>query len=135
VRACPGPAAVPATARCGAARQSGPAGPSILRFGLCYMVLGFSTTRGVGAIAILIAHLGGGAQWQTSTFGLQRETPDWIRGRVFAADWGFATLTTAISSLLAGIAADRFGATAATIGVASICVVWAVWWWSWTWKL
>jgi hypothetical protein len=82
----------------------------------------------------LVAQLGCGAQWQTSTFGLQRETPDWIRGPVFAAAWGFATLTTAISSLLA-IAADRFGATAATIGVASICIVWAVWWWSWTWKL
>jgi MFS family permease len=110
-------------------------GPSIFLFGVCYMIFGFSRTLFVGAIAILIAHLGGGAQWQTSTFGLQRETPDWIRGRVFAADWGFATLTTAISSLLAGIAADRFGATAATIGVASISIAWAVWWWSWTWKL
>jgi hypothetical protein len=40
-----------------------------------------------------------------------------------------------VSSLLAGIAADRFGATAATIGVATISTLWAVWWWSWTWKL
>ena len=110
-------------------------GPSILMFGVCYMVFGFSRSLWLGAIAIFLAHLGGGAQWQTSTYGLQRETPDWIRGRVFAADWGFATLTTAISSLLAGIAADRFGATAATIGVASVSVAWAVWWWSWSWKL
>jgi len=110
-------------------------GPSIFLFGICYMIFGVSRTLLVGAAAILVAHLGGGAQWQTSTFGLQRETPDWIRGRVFAADWGFATLTTAVSSLLAGIAADRFGATAATIGVATISTLWAVWWWSWTWKL
>jgi MFS family permease len=110
-------------------------GPSILLFGLCYMLFGFSRTLWLGSIAILLAHLGGGAQWQTSTYGLQRETPDWIRGRVFAADWGFATLTTAISSLLAGIAADRFGPTAATIGVATISTMWAVWWWAWTWKL
>jgi predicted MFS family arabinose efflux permease len=108
---------------------------SVLVFGAGYIGLGLSHSLLVGATAIFVAHLGGGAQWQTSTFGLQRETPDWIRGRVFAADWGFATLTTAISSLLAGIAADRFGATAATIGVASISVAWAVWWWSWTWKL
>ena len=110
-------------------------GPSIFLFGVCYMILGVSRTLLVGSAAILVAHLGGGAQWQTSTFGLQRETPDWIRGRVFAADWGFATLTTAVSSLLAGIAADRFSATAATIGVATISTLWAVWWWSWTWKL
>jgi MFS family permease len=110
-------------------------GPSVLLFGLCYMLFGFSRTLWLGSIAILFAHLGGGAQWQTSTYGLQRETPDWIRGRVFAADWGFATLTTAISALLAGIAADRFGPTAATIGVATVSTAWAVWWWAWTWKL
>jgi MFS family permease len=130
-----GPFVVRAIARGDDEWQYRTVGPSILLFGLCYMILGFSTTLWAGAIAILIAHIGGGAQWQTSTFGLQRETPDWIRGRVFAADWGFATLTTAISSLLAGVAADRFGAPAATIGVASICLVWAAWWWSWTWKL
>jgi len=130
-----GPFAVHAFARGRPERQYMTIGPSIVLFGVCYMILGFTTTLFVGAIAILFAHLGGGAQWQTSTFGLQRETPDWIRGRVFAADWGFATLTMALSSLLAGLAADRFGATAATIGVASICTIWAAWWWAWSWKL
>ncbi|HEV2719995.1 MAG TPA: MFS transporter [Thermoanaerobaculia bacterium] len=130
-----GPFAVHAIARGRAERQYMTVGPSIVLFGVCYMILGFTTTLTVGAVAILVAHLGGGAQWQTSTFGLQRETPDWIRGRVFAADWGFATLTTAISSLLAGLAADRFGATAATIAVASISTLWAAWWWAWSWKL
>ncbi|HEY6140578.1 MAG TPA: MFS transporter [Thermoanaerobaculia bacterium] len=130
-----GPFAVRGIARNRVEVQYRTVGPSILMFGLCYMVFGVSRTLWLGAAAIFLAHLGGGAQWQTSTYGLQRETPDWIRGRVFAADWGFATLTTAISSLLAGIAADRFGATAATIGVASVSVAWAVWWWSWTWTL
>jgi MFS family permease len=130
-----GPFAVRAFSRGNDEQQYATIGPAILLFGLGYMVLGFTTTLWAGAAAILVAHLGGGAQWQTSTFGLQRETPDWIRGRVFAADWGFATLTTALSSLLAGIAADHFGAAAATIGVASIATIWAVWWWAWTWKL
>jgi len=130
-----GPFAVRAFTAGNDEKQYATIGPAILLFGLGYMVLGFTTTLWAGAAAILVAHLGGGAQWQTSTFGLQRETPDWIRGRVFAADWGFATLTTALSSLLAGIAADRFGATAATIVVASIATLFAVWWWAWTWKL
>ncbi len=130
-----GPFAVRAFAAGRDERQYVTIGPSIMLFGLCYMILGFTTTLAVGAITILIAHLGGGAQWMTSTYGLQRETPDWIRGRVFAADWGLATLTTAISSLLAGIAADRFGATAAAIGVASISTIWAAWWWAWSWRL
>lgn len=110
-------------------------GFSVLLFGAGYMCLGFSRSLIVGAIAVFAAHLGGGAQWQTSTYGLQRETPDWIRGRVFGADWGFVTLTMSLSSLAAGIASDRFGPSAATIGVASVAILWAVAWGAATWRL
>ena len=110
-------------------------GPSIFLFGIGYAALGVSKTLLAGSIAIFLAHLGGGAQWQTSTYGLQRETPDWIRGRVFAADWGFCTLTMSISGVACGLAADRFGATAATISTAAVCLAWAVFWWGWTRKL
>jgi MFS family permease len=107
----------------------------VIVFGAGYIGLGLSRSLLVGATAIFIAHLGGGAQWQTSTYGLQREVPDWIRGRVFAADYGFVTLTMAISSLAAGLLSDRFGPTAATITVATLAVAWGVFWGAWTWKL
>ena len=99
------------------------------------MGLGLSHSLAIGCTSIFLAHLGGGAQWQTSTYGLQREVPDFIRGRVFAADWGFVTLTMSISSLLAGILADHFGATTATISTASLSVLWALVWGAWTWRL
>ena len=108
---------------------------SVLVFGFGYIAFGLSHALLFGAIAVFVAHLGGGAQWLTSTYGLQRETPDWIRGRVFAADYGFVTLTMSISSLGAGILSDRFGPLAATVGTASICVAWAIFWGTWTWKL
>jgi MFS family permease len=106
-----------------------------LLFGVGYVGLGLSHTLAAGAAAIFFAHLGGGAQWQTSTYGLQRETPDWIRGRVFSADWGFVTLSMSISGMVAGIASDHFGPVIATTSVASICVLWAIAWAAWTWKL
>ena len=53
-----------------------------------------------------MAHLGGGAQWTLSTYGLQRAAPDMIRGRVFSFDYGLVTLTIAVSTLLAGWLAD-----------------------------
>jgi MFS family permease len=108
---------------------------SVLLFGLGYMGLGLAPTLAVGCFAIFLAHLGGGAQWQISTYGLQREVPDFIRGRVFAADWGFVTLTMSISSLVAGVLADRFGASVATITTAGMSVLWAVVWGVWTWRL
>jgi Arabinose efflux permease len=110
-------------------------GVAVLVFGAGYMGLGLSRSLLAGALAVFAAHLGGGAQWLTSTYGLQRETPDWIRGRVFAADYGFVTLTMSISSLAAGIASDNFGPAIATIGVASIAILWAILWSAWTWRL
>lgn len=107
----------------------------VLAFGLGYTILGFSRSLAVGMLAILFAHLGGGAAWQISTLGLQRETPDRIRGRVFSADYGFVTLTMAASSLAAGIMADRLGAVTATVITASICTVFAITWGALTWKL
>ncbi len=108
---------------------------SVLLFGLGYMGLGLSRTLAIGCAAVFLAHLGGGAQWLTSTYGLQREVPDFIRGRVFAADWGFVTLAIGISSLAAGLLSDHLGATTATIGIASLSILWAIFWGAWTWKL
>ena len=108
---------------------------SVLLFGIGYAALGLSPTLVMGAFAIFVAHLGGGAQWLTSTYGLQREVPDFIRGRVFAADYGFVTLTMSISSLVAGVLSDRFSPAIAVIATASVSILWALVWGAWTWRL
>ena len=41
-----------------------------------------------------------------STLGLQRATPDHIRGRLFGFDYGLVTLTITASTVLAGVLAD-----------------------------
>lgn len=107
----------------------------VFAFAAGYAALALSTTLALGLLAILFAHLGGGAAWQISTYGLQREVPDAIRGRIFSADYGFVTLTMAVSGLASGIASDRFGPTAATIGTASVCLLFGVVWAATTWKL
>ena len=107
----------------------------VLGFAVGYAALALSKSLAFGFAAVLFAHLGGGAAWQISTYGLQRETPDVIRGRIFSADYGFVTLTMAISALAAGIAADHLGVTAATIGTASVCLLFGVVWATATWKL
>jgi MFS family permease len=107
----------------------------VLVFGVGYSALAMSKSLAVGLVAIFFAHLGGGAAWQISSYGLQRETPDFIRGRVFAADYGFVTLSMAVSSLGAGVASDRFGPFAATVGTAALALVFGVIWAAWTWRL
>lgn len=103
---------------------------SIAVFGLGYVALTVSPLLWIGFLAILLGHIGGGAQWMTSTYGIQREVPDRIRGRVLSADFGLVTLTISISSVITGIAADQLGAPLATAIVASVSLVFALaWWW------
>lgn len=108
---------------------------AVLVFGAGYCALALSPTLALGLVAIFFAHLGGGASWQVSTYGLQRETPDFIRGRVFAADYGFVTLTMSVSSLFAGIASDRLGPVTATLLTSSAALLFAIIWGAATWKL
>ena len=104
-------------------------------FGLGYCGLAVSPTLAIGGIAVLMAHLGAGAQWITSTYGLQKETPDYIRGRVFAVDYGLITLTMSASSLLAGFIADKIGPSKTTICAAAISTLWGLVWTISTYKL
>src|SRR5688500_3114577 len=107
----------------------------VLAFSIGYSALAMSKSLAIGLFAIFFAHLGGGAAWQISSYGLQRETPDFIRGRVFAADYGFVTLTMALSSLGAGIASDRYGPFAATVGAAMLSLAFGAGWALATWRL
>ncbi|MGH2445299.1 MAG: MFS transporter [Candidatus Limnocylindria bacterium] len=82
----------------------------------------------VAALLVFAAHCGGGAQWTLSTLGLQRATPDAIRGRVFSVDYGLVTLAIACSTLLAGLLADLIAPRlAAWVMVALVAVAGAAW--------
>ena len=65
---------------------------------------------GVAAICVFVAHLGGGVQWMLSSYGLQRATPDAVRGRVLSIDFALVTMaTTPLDQLLAGVLAVTVG--------------------------
>jgi MFS family permease len=98
-------------------------------FGVGYMALGASPTLLVAGVAVFTAHLGGGAQWVLSTYGLQRIVPDRIRGRIFAFDFALITLSLAISSLVASALADAIGPRPAVMIVGGVAFGWAAVWW------
>lgn len=100
-----------------------------LLFSAFYVASAWAAVIYVSAAAIAIAHLGGGAQWTLSTFGLQLRAPDAIRGRVMAGDFAIVTLVMSISSLLAGLMSEGVGvqwtitAFALAAGVASLVYI------------
>jgi len=88
-----------------------------------YLAAAASPVLIVAAIFIGLAHLGGGAQWTLSTYGLQVRCPDEMRGRVLAGDFALITLSLGLSSLLAGVVSEYIGArgTIAVFAVIAIC--------------
>ena len=103
-------------------------GVSFAVYGISYGIVSLSPALWFAAVFVVSAHLGGGAQWTLSTYGLQRIVPDSIRGRVFSFDFGLATLSFSVSIFLGGFIADRWGALAAIGVLAGVSGAWAIAW-------
>jgi Na+/melibiose symporter-like transporter len=100
-------------------------GVAALVFAAGYAVVSISTVIALAAVGVLVAHLGGGAQWTASTYGLQVTTPDEFRGRIFATDFALVTLTMSVSFTVAGLAAESVGPGPVVAALAGLSAVWA----------
>jgi MFS family permease len=107
-------------------------GVSTLSYSLVYAVFPLAHVFALALVLVFLAHLGGGAQWALSTYGLQRETPDHYRGRVLSLDYGLATLGIGMSSIGAGLLADRHGEMTATWCLTVVGGVYAIAWLAWS---
>ncbi|HEX9716815.1 MAG TPA: MFS transporter, partial [Actinomycetota bacterium] len=97
-------------------RLFGAIGVALTTFGVAYALLGLTPGIAIAALVVAVAHLGGGAQWILSSYGLQRVVPDRIRGRIFAFDAALITLTLTVSSLVTGWLATTWGARPTAVG-------------------
>ena len=107
-------------------------GISTLVYGAVYAVFPVAPVFGVALVLVTLAHLGGGAQWSLSTYGLQIATPDHLRGRVMAIDYGLATLAIGASSIVAGLLADAFGEASATWSLSAVAGIYGIAWLAWS---
>jgi MFS family permease len=89
-----------------------------LAFSGFYLVGAWMPTLWLAAIFVMLAHLGGGAQWTLSSYGLQLRSPDHIRGRILAGDFALVTLMLSVTSALAGLVSEYFGVRQAISGFA-----------------
>lgn len=103
-------------------------GVALAVYGLFYAMFPLMGTLWTAALFALLAHLGGGAVWTLSTYGLQLLVPDRIRGRVFSLDFLLVTLTIALSNLLGGWAADEIDPRIVMGILAGVSVTYALVW-------
>ncbi len=107
-------------------------GGSIISYGAAYVLLPLTGSLWLAAGCVALAHMGGGAQWVLSTYGLQLTTPDRVRGRVMSLDFGLATLAVGASSLLAGTAVELVGLQATSWGLVVLAIAYGSGWLWWT---
>ena len=101
---------------------------SLVAYLIAYALFPLAPTIWLAAVLVACGHLGGGAQWTLSSYGLQRATPDRIRGRVFSFDYALVTLTVALSTLATGLLGSAFGPHAAMYALLSAGAVAAGGW-------
>ncbi len=99
---------------------------SIGLYGLTYLLVAVAPNLAIAAALAVIAHMGGGAQWVLSTYGLQRMVPDYVRGRILAIDLGLVGLTFSLSSLAAGRLAETADPRIVMAGLAGLEIVYAL---------
>jgi predicted MFS family arabinose efflux permease len=103
---------------------------SLLVVTIAYALFPLAPSIWLAGGLVFVAHLGGGSQWMLSTYGLQRHTPDSIRGRVFSFDYGLVTLTIALSTVLAGALSETLAPHAAVwVMVGLVAVAGLAWFW------
>lgn len=98
--------------------------------GLLYVGVAVAPWFWLAVVLVALAHLGGGANWTVSTYGLQRRVPDRVLGRISSADFMLVTLVIALNQVLAGLLSDSVGTRVlvAAFGLASVVYagVWLV---------
>jgi len=94
-----------------------------LAFSGFYLVGAWMPTLWLTAIFVMLAHLGGGAQWTLSSYGLQLRSPDHIRGRILAGDFALVTLMLSFTSALAGLLSEYFGVRQTISGFACAAAI------------
>jgi MFS family permease len=69
-----------------------------------------------------------GILWTLSSTMLQILTPDRMRGRIFAIDFGTNTVTTALSTFLVGVMLERWEPRVVAAAMAVVFIVYALMW-------
>jgi MFS family permease len=82
-------------------------------YGIAYLAASATPWFPLVLVLVALAHVAGGGNWVMSTYALQLEVPDSLRGRVFSADQMATSLAMAVSMLLAGGLVDALDPRAA----------------------
>ncbi len=98
--------------------------------GLGYVAVAVAPVFGLALLLVTLAHVGGGANWVVSTYGLQAVVPDGVLGRVAGADFMLVTLAVAANQVVAGLLSEVVGTRLLVACFGGGSLVYALVWWT-----
>jgi MFS family permease len=97
-------------------------------YGVAYIGVALSPWFWLALVLVAVAHFAGGGNWVMSSYALQVEVPDALRGRVFATDMMLATLAVSVSVLVAGTLVDHLNPRVLVAACGSATLLYAIGW-------
>lgn len=109
---------------------------TLIGAGLAFCVFGYglwgmSSVPFLGALGILIGHLGGGNVWTYSRIVVQSEAPDHLRGRIMSLDFVGFTFITGVFAFVLGVVARSSSPMWGVLTGVGITATLAFVWWLW----
>lgn len=98
--------------------------------GLAYVAVGLAPAFWLALVLVTLGHVGGGANWTVSTYGLQSVVPDGVLGRVASADLMLVTLVVAANQVVAGLLSGAVDPRLLTSCFGAASVAYAAAWWA-----
>ncbi len=101
---------------------------SMLSYGLSYLGVSITHWFPLVLVLIMVAHTSGGGNWAMSTYALQLEVPDGIRGRVLALDMMITTFAVSISLLTISALESHVSVRVLVACCGSVTLLYAIVW-------
>ncbi|HEY1485254.1 MAG TPA: MFS transporter [Micromonosporaceae bacterium] len=101
---------------------------SMATYGLAYIGVSLIDSFGLALVLVFLAHVAGGGNWVMSSYALQVEVPDALRGRVLSLDMTIATLAVSISLLGVSALESTVGTRELIAGCGAVTLLYAIAW-------
>jgi MFS family permease len=101
---------------------------SMAAYGVAYIGVSLVPWFALALVLVFVAHIAGGGNWVMSSYGLQVEVPDELRGRVFSLDMMIATLAISVSVLVVTVLESHMSTRVLIACCGSITLFYAVLW-------
>lgn len=105
-------------------------GCCIAAAGVCYLGVSVAPWFWAALVLVVLAHIGGGANWVLSSYGLQRVVPDRVRGRVLSLDFMIVTLAIAANQIVSGLLSQAAPTRTLVACFGGLSVLYAGIWWA-----